>query len=50
MVLAIAAKYNLECWRLDYNIAILNTDVMEEVHVKMALGYEKFVDKKFQWW
>ena len=41
MVLAIVAEYNLECWQLDYNIAFLNADV-EEVYVKMALGYEEF--------
>ena len=49
MVLAIAAEFSLEFWRLDYNSAVLNADVMEEVHVKMAPGYEEFVDKKFQW-
>ena len=42
MVLAIASEYNLECWQLDYNIALLNADVTEEVHVKMAPGYEEF--------
>ena len=48
MVLAIAAEYNLECWQLDYNSAVLNADVMEEVHLKIAPGYEKFDHKKFQ--
>ena len=42
MVLATAAEYNLECWQLDYNTAFLNTDVTEEVYVRMAPGYEKF--------
>ena len=42
MVLAIAAEYNLECWQLDYNIVFLNADVMEEVYVEMAPGYEEF--------
>ena len=40
MVLAIAAEYNLDCWQLDYNTAFLNADVTEEVHVKMAHGYD----------
>ena len=48
MVLAISAEYNLACWQLDYNTAPLNTEVMEEVHVKMVPGYEEFDDKKFQ--
>ena len=42
MVLAIAAEYNLECWQLDYNTAVYNTDVTDEIYVKMAPGYEKF--------
>ena len=28
---------------------VLNIDVMEEVDVKMAPGYEEFDDKTFQW-
>ena len=47
MVLVIAAEDNLECWQLDYNTAFLNADVMEEVCVKMAPGYEEFDDKTF---
>ena len=42
MVLPIAAKYNLECWQLDYNITFLNADVTEEVYVKMTPRYEQF--------
>ena len=42
MVLAIAAEYNLECWQLDYNTAVYNTDVTDEIYVKMAPGYEQF--------
>ena len=38
MVLAIAAKYNLEYWQLDYNTAFLNADITEEVYIKMAPG------------
>ena len=49
MVLAIAVEYNLECWQLDYNSAVLNAYVMEEVHVKIAPGHEEFDDKKSQW-
>ena len=42
MVLAIAAEYSLECWKLDYNAAFLNADPTEKVYVKMAPGYEEF--------
>ena len=49
MVLAIAAEYNLDSWQLDYNSAVLNADAIEEVHVKIAPGYEELDDKKFQW-
>ena len=42
MVLATASEYNLECWQLDYNTALLNAHVTEEVHVKMSPGYEEF--------
>ena len=49
MMLVIMAEYNLECWQLDYNSGVLNVDIMEEVHVKMAPGYEEFDDKTFQW-
>ena len=42
MVLAIAARFDFECWQLDYNTAFLNAKVEEEVHVKMAPGYEEF--------
>ena len=35
MVLAIVAEDNLECWKLD-------SDMKEEVYVKMAPGYEEF--------
>ena len=45
-MLAIAAEYNLECWQLDYNTAFLNADVVEEVYVKMAPGYEE-LDRKW---
>ena len=42
MVLAIAAEYNLEFWKLDYNnTAFLNADVTEEVCVKLAPGHEQ---------
>ena len=44
MVLVIAAEYNLECWQLNYNTAFLNTDVAEEVYVKMAPAYEELDD------
>ena len=44
MVLAIAAEYNVECLQLECHIAFLNVDVMEEVYVKMAPGFEKFND------
>ena len=40
MVLAIAAECNLECWQLDYNTALLNADVTENVYAKMAPGCE----------
>ena len=49
MVLMIAADYNLACWQHDCNTAFWNVDVMEEVDVKMAPGYEEFDDKTFQW-
>ena len=39
---SIVAEYNLECWQLDYNTTFLNADVEEEVHIKMAPGYEEF--------
>ena len=42
MVLVIAAKFNFECWQLDYNTAFPNAKVKEEVYVKMAPGYEEF--------
>ena len=42
MVLAIAAEFDFECWKLDNNTAFLNTKVEEEVNVKMAPGYEEF--------
>ena len=48
MVLAIASEYNLDCWQLDYNNAALNADVIKEVHVQIAPGYEELDDKKFQ--
>lgn len=35
MVLGIAAKYDLECWQLNYNSAFLNANVTEGVHVKI---------------
>ena len=38
MILALAAKYDLECWQLDYNTAFLNADLKGEVCVKMAPG------------
>ena len=41
-VLAIVAEYNFKCWQLGYNTAFLNADVEEEVHIKMAPGYEEF--------
>lgn len=40
--LTIAARYNLKCWKLNYNNAFLDADFKEEVHVKTAPGYEKF--------
>ena len=36
--------HNLEHWQLDCNTVFLNVDVMEEVYVKMAPGYEEFDD------
>ena len=48
MMLAVAAEYNLDCWQLDYNSAVLKADVIEEVHVKIAPGYEELDYKKFQ--
>ena len=42
MVLAISAKYNLECWQPDYITVFLNADVKQEVYVKTAPGYEQF--------
>ena len=42
MMLAIASEYNLECWQLDYNTAILNAYITEEVYLQMAPGYELF--------
>ena len=42
MVVAIAAEFDFECWQLDYNTAFLNAKIEEEVHVKMAPGYEEF--------
>ena len=32
----------MECWQLDYNTAFLDAEVVEEVYVKMAPGYEEF--------
>ena len=43
MVLAIAAEFDFEGLQLDYNTAFfLNAKVEEEVHIKMAPGYEAF--------
>lgn len=41
MVLAITVMYNLECRQVDYNNAVLNTEV-EEVYAKLALGYKEY--------
>lgn len=41
MVLAIAAAYNLECWKLDYDAAFLNANVAEDVYVKMTSEFEE---------
>ena len=46
-VLAIVLEYNLECWQLDDNTAFLNADITEDMHVKMAPGYEEFDENKF---
>ena len=47
MVLTIAAKYDFECWQLDYNTAFLTTKVEEDVYGKIAPGYEDFDDNGF---
>lgn len=39
MVLTIAAEYNKECRQLDYTTALLNTDVADEVYVKLIPEY-----------
>lgn len=49
MVLAIAADYNLDSWKLDYNTVFLNADVEEEVYAKVGPGYKEFDENEFQW-
>lgn len=46
MVLAMAAEYNLECWKVDYNATFLNADVEEGVYVKMVPGCEEFDENR----
>lgn len=38
MVLAVAARYDLECWQLDINTAFLNAELREEVYIKWRPG------------
>lgn len=41
MVLATGVAYHLECWKLDYNTALINADIEEEMYIKMAPGYDE---------
>ena len=42
MVLAIAAEFDFECWKVDCNTAFLNAKTEEEVYAEIAPGYEDF--------
>ena len=36
----------LECWQLDHNTSILDADITEDVHVKMAPRYDIFDENR----